>query len=219
MPDTSTIASLATAGGTLILAIATFSSTRSANRAARVSEQALNVGLRPLLFSARPQDATQKVGYGDDHWVALRGGLAVAQVADGNIYLAMPLRNVAAGIAVLHGWYLWPRRAGLEDAHPDVEDFRTQTRDLYVPSGDISFWQAALRDDSDELYSPVREAISSGAPLSVDLLYGDHEGGQRTITRFYMVPRPHAEDGDEDEPWLRLCSVSRHWNLDRADPR
>jgi hypothetical protein len=116
--DTSTIASLATAGGTLILAIATFSSTRSANRAARVSEQALNVGLRPLLFSARPQDATQKVGYGDDHWVALRGGLAVAQEADGNIYLAMPLRNVAAGIAVLHGWYLWPRRAGVRILTP-----------------------------------------------------------------------------------------------------
>jgi len=219
MADTSTIASLATAGGTLILAIATFSATRSANRAARISEQSLKVGLRPVLFSARPQDATQKVGYGDDHWVALHGGLAVAQEADGNIYLAMPLRNVASGIAVLHGWYLWPRRAGLEDPHPDVGDFRTQTRDLYVPAGDISFWQAALRDTADELYAPVREAISSGAPLSVDLLYGDHEGGQRTITRFYMVPRPRrGEDGD-DEPWLRLCSVSRHWNLDRADPR
>jgi hypothetical protein len=220
MADTSTIASLATAGGTLILAVATFSATRSANRAARVSEQALKVGLRPVLFNARPQDATQKVGYGDDHWVALRGGLAVAQEADGNVYLAMPLRNVASGIAVLHGWYLWPRRAGLEDPHPDVGEFRTQTRDLYVPAGDISFWQAALRDTADELYTPVREAISSGAPLSVDLLYGDHEGGQRTITRFYMIPRPrHAEDGEDDEPWLRLCSVSRHWNLDRADPR
>jgi hypothetical protein len=220
MADTSTIASLATAAGTLILAVATFSSTRSANRAARISEQALNVGLRPVLFSARPHDATQKVGYGDDHWVALRGGLAVAQEADGNLYLAMPLRNVASGIAVLHGWHLWPRRAGLDDPHPEIGDFRTQTRDLYVPAGDISFWQAALRDSDDELYAPVREAISSGAPLSVDLLYGDHEGGQRTITRFYMVPRPRqSEDGEEEEPWLRLCSVSRHWNLDRADPR
>jgi hypothetical protein len=176
MADTSTIASLATAGGTLILAVATFSATRSANRAARISEQALNVGLRPVLFNARPHDATQKVGYGDDHWVALRGGLAVAQEADGNLYLAMPLRNVASGIAVLHGWYLWPRRAGLEDPHPDIGEFRTQTRDLYVPAGDISFWQAALRDTADELYAPVREAISSGAPLSVDLLYGDHDG-------------------------------------------
>jgi hypothetical protein len=221
MADTSTIASLATAGGTLVLAVATFSATRSANRAARISEQSLKVGLRPVLFNARPQDPTQKVGYGDDHYVALRGGLAVAQEADGNIYLAMPLRNVASGIAVLHGWHLWPRRAGLDDPHPNIGDFRTQTRDLYVPAGDVSFWQAALRDSDDELYAPVREAIASGGPLSVDLLYGDHEGGQRTITRFYMIPRPRqAHDGDhDDEPWLRLCSVSRHWNLDRADPR
>ena len=218
MADTSTIASLATAGGTLVLAVATFSATRSANRAARISEQSLKVGLRPVLFNARPQDPTQKIGYGDDHWVALRGGLAVAQEADGNIYLAMPLRNVASGIAVLHGWHLWPRRTGLGDLHPDIADFRTQTRDLYVPAGDISFWQAALRDTEDELYAPVREAIATGGSLSVDLLYGDHEGGQRTITRFYMVPRPGSEDGEE-EPWLRLCSVSRHWNLDRADPR
>jgi hypothetical protein len=217
MADTGTIASLATAGGTLVLAVATFASTRSANRAARISEQSLKVGLRPVLFSARPQDPDQKVGYGDEHWVALRGGLAIAQEADGNVYLAMPLRNVASGIAVLHGWYLWPRRAGLEDPHPDVGDFRTQTRDLYVPAGDISFWQAALRDSDDELYEPVRQAIDTGAPLSVDLLYGDHEGGQRTITRFYLVPR-HG-DVEDDEPWLRLCSVSRHWNLDRADPR
>jgi hypothetical protein len=56
MADTSTIASLATAGGTLVLAVATFASTRSANRAARISEQSLKVGLRPVLFNARPQD-------------------------------------------------------------------------------------------------------------------------------------------------------------------
>ena len=65
MADAGTIASLATAGGTLILALATFASTRWANRAARVSEQALKVGLRPVLFNARPQDPAQKVGFAD----------------------------------------------------------------------------------------------------------------------------------------------------------
>jgi hypothetical protein len=218
MADVGTIASLATAGGTLILAVATFSSTRSANRAARISEQALRIGLRPVLFNARPQDPPQKVGYGDDHFVVLRDGLAVAQAAEGNIYLALPLRNVASGIAVLHGWHLWPRRAGLEDPHPQLDEFRTQTRDLYVPAGDISFWQAALRDPGEELFGQVHDAITTGAPLSVDLLYGDHEGGQRTITRFYMITRSSDGDGEE-ESWLRLCSVSRHWNIDRADPR
>ena len=215
MADTSTVASLATAGGTLILAVATFSSTRSANRAARVSEQALKVGLRPVLFNARPQDPAQKVGFVDDHWLVLRDGLAAVQESANNLYLAIPLRNVASGLAVLHGWYLWPQRM-TDTLPPPVEDFRRLGRDLYVPAGDISFWQAAVRDSTDPLYAPLREAIAAGTGLSIDLLYGDHEGGQRVITRFYVTPRTHAAD---DEPALWLCSTARHWNLDRADPR
>jgi hypothetical protein len=215
MADTSTIASLATAGGTLILAVATFASTRSANRAARVSEQALKVGLRPVLFNARPQDPPQKVGFVDDHWLVLRDGLAAVQESAENLYLAIPLRNVASGLAVLHGWYVWPQRI-TDDRRQPLEDFHRLTRDLYVPAGDISFWQAAVRDSSDPLYAPLRDAIRAGTGLSIDLLYGDHEGGQRVITRFYVTPRTHAAD---DEPGLWLCSTARHWNLDRADPR
>jgi hypothetical protein len=212
--DVGTIASLATAGGTLILAIATFSSTRSANRAARVSEQALKVGLRPVLFNARPQDPPQKVGFIDDHWLVLRDGLAAAQESAENLYMAIPLRNVASGIAVLHGWYVWTRRA-TADTPPAVDDFHRLNRDLYVPAGDVSFWQAAVRDSNDALYAPLMEAIQARSGISVDILYGDHEGGQRTITRFYLSPRSHTDE----EPWLWLCSTSRHWNLDRDDPR
>jgi hypothetical protein len=217
MADTSTIASLATAGGTLILALATFSSTRSANRAARVSEQALKVGLRPVLFNARPQDPPQKVGYADNHWLVLRDGLAAVQGSKENLYLAIPLRNVASGLAVLHGWYLWTERPGSGSPPPAIDDFRRLGRDLYVPAGDVSFWQAALRDSEDPLYGPLQETISAGTGLSVDVLYGDHEGGQRTITRFHLTPRAHARE--DDEPWLWTCATSRHWNLDRADPR
>jgi hypothetical protein len=216
MADTSTIASLATAGGTLILALATFASTRSANRAARVSEQALKIGLRPVLFNARPQDPPQKVGYVDGHFVRLRDGLAVVQEADGNIYMAIPLRNVASGLAVLDAWYLWPERPPGETHPLEIEQFRRLGRDLYVPSGDISFWQAALRDSDDPLYGPVRESIRSGRGMSLDLLYADHEGGQRVITRFFIAPRGNADD---EEPWMWMCTTSRHWNLDRADPR
>lgn len=215
MVNTGTIASLATAGGTLILAIATFSSTRSANRATRVSEQALKVGLRPVLFNARPQDPPQKVGFIDDHWLVLRDGLAALQISEDNLYMAVPLRNVASGLAVLHGWHLSPDRVNRDPPAP-TSDFRALTRDLYVPAGDISFWQAALRDPDDPLYGPLRDAIIEHTPLSVDILYGDHEGGQRAITRFSVTPRSHAVD---DEPWLWVCSTARHWNLDRADPR
>ena len=217
MADTSTIASLATAGGTLILALATFASTRSANRAARVSEQALKVGLRPVLFNARPQDPSQKVGYIDNHWLVLRDGLAAVQWTRENLYLAIPLRNVATGLAVLHGWYIWTEQAPVDAPPPPVEDFRRLARDLYVPAGDVSFWQAALRDREDPLYDRVRAAIDAGGRLTIDVLYGDHEGGQRTITRFSLTPRTHARE--DDEPWLWTCATARHWNLDRADPR
>ncbi len=216
MADTSTIASLATAGGTLVLALATFSATRSANRAARVSEQALKVGLRPVLFNARPQDPPQKVGYVDDHWLVLRDGLAAVQESGESLYFAIPLRNVASGLAVLHGWHLWTHRADANTPPPALEDFRRLARDLYVPAGDISFWQAALRDRDDPLYGPLRESIASRTAISIDILYGDHEGGQRAITRFYVTPRSPTAD---EESWLWVCSTSRHWNLDRADPR
>lgn len=216
MADTSTIASLATAGGTLVLAFATFSATRSANRSARVSEQALKAGLRPVLFNARPQDPPQKVGFIDDHWVVLRDGLAAVQDDDGKLYMAIPLRNVASGLAVLHGWYLWPQRPTADLGHAPIEEFRRLQRDLYVPAGDVSFWQAAIRDPSDPLHGQLAQAIGSNTSISVDILYGDHEGGQRTITRMFLQPRSHVE---EQERWLWLCSTSRHWNLDRADPR
>ncbi len=216
MADWSTIASLGTAAGTLVLALATFGSTRSANRAARASEEALLVGVRPVLFNARQDDPPQKVGFMDDHWLRLRDGLAAAQEEDGKLYLAMPLRNVAQGIAVLHGWYLHTQRAGSEVPPEPIEEFHRHNRDLYVPAGDVNFWQAAIRDPQDPLYRPLKAAIEQSAGISVDLLYGDHEGGQRTITRFFLAPREHAVD---EEPWLRLCAVVRHWNLDRADPR
>jgi hypothetical protein len=214
--DWSTIASLGTAGGTLILAIATFGSTRSANRAARASEEALMVGVRPVLFNARQDDPPQKVGFVDNHWLHLRDGLGAVQEEDGNVYLAMALRNVAHGIAVIHGWHLHSERAGSEIPPPPPEEFRRHNRDLYVPEGDVNFWQAALRDRDDPLYEPAKAAIARGTAISIDLLYGDHEGGQRTITRFFLSPREHVTD---DEPWLWLCAVVRHWNLDREEPR
>ena len=67
MTDWVTISSLATAGGTLVLAAATFASVRSANRSARIAEQALQVGLRPLLTPSKLEDPLIKVLWVDGH--------------------------------------------------------------------------------------------------------------------------------------------------------
>lgn len=215
----STLANVATALGTLVLAIATFSAIRSANRSAKVAERALQAGLRPILMPTRREDPVQKVNFGDNKWLSLPGAGAGAEIGvasgngkggtDGVVYLGFPLRNAGAGIAVLHGWIFYPDWRHAE-THPEPSEFRRQNRDLYVPPGDVGFWQAAFRDENDPQYQAARHAVETRQPWTVELLYGDHEGGQRVVTRFTALPR-------EDGGWV--ASSSRHWNIDRAEPR
>ena len=211
MADWVTISSLATAGGTLVLAAATFASVRSANRAARTAERALQVGLRPLLLPLRLEDPLIKVMWVDGHHSRLEGGRATIEVVDGVIYLAMSLRNVGSGMAVLHGWHPAARGLQADEPHAEPERFRAQARDLYVPPGDVGFWQAAFRDAAEPGYTEMCEAIQERRLVSVELLYGDHEGGQRMVSRFALTS---TGDGT-----VWLSSVGRHWNLDRPDPR
>jgi hypothetical protein len=193
-----------------VLAAATFASVRSANRAARTAERALQVGLRPLLIPSRLEDPLIKVMWMDHHYSRLEGGRAAVELTDGVIYLAMSLRNVGSGMAVLHGWHPVAGEVRADQAHADPARFRLQTRDLYVPPGDVGFWQGAFRDPAEPGYAEMSEAIQTHRQVTVELLYGDHEGGQRMVSRFALT----SGDGTT---WL--SSVGRHWNLDRPDPR
>jgi len=204
------VSSIVTAAATLVLAFATFASVRSANRAARVAESSLLAGLRPLLMPSRPDDPPQKVGFADDKWFLVPGSGGVAEAADSAVYLAIAVRNVGTGIAVLHGWYFNPEtQMGAAD-HPPVEEFRRLTRDLYIAPGEVGFWQGVFRDAADPLFAAARAAIEERRRIPIDVLYGDHELGQRSITRFGLMPR-------EDGRWI--ATVGRHWNVDRPDPR
>jgi hypothetical protein len=208
--DWTTISSLATAGGTLVLGIATFASVRSANRAARAAERSLLAGLRPLLVASRLQDPPEKISFADQHWLRVEGGHAVAEVASEAIYLAISLRNVGSGIGVLHGWQFYPRRLLGDADRPDPRRFRRLTRDMYVPAGDSGFWQGAFRDPTAPEFTQARDVVAARADFTIDVLYGDFEGGQRSITRFSVLPVG-------DEAWL--ATAGRHWNLDRPQPR
>jgi hypothetical protein len=210
MADWVTISSLATAGGTLVLAVATFSSVRSANRSARVAERSLMAGIRPVLMPSHLEDAPIKVGFIDNRWLRVPGGGGMAEVGPEAVYVAMSLRNVGNGIAVLHGWRFWAERQTVGEP-PPLEDFNRLTRDLYIPAGDVGFWQGVFRDPGSEPFRAAADAVAGRVPVTIDVLYGDHEGGQRAITRFGMTPRA------EGESWI--VSAARHWNVDRDDPR
>jgi hypothetical protein len=222
--DWVTISSLATAGGTLVLAVATFSSVRSANRSARVAEQSLLVGLRPVLIPSREDDPIERLRFGDGEFVQVPGHGGAAEVRNKAIYLALGLRNGGNGLAVVQGWQTRVRHppsnpgAGRVTVAPDADEFRQQQLDIFVPAGDSGFWQGAIRDPSMPGYDEICDAIATGGAVEVDLLYGDHEGGQRTIARFVLAPWPAEDDHPPIENAMRAIAI-RYWTVDGHDPR
>ena len=79
-----------------------------------------------------------------------------------------------------------------------------------MPAGDTGFWQGAIRDPEDPFRQGLDEAYDAGEVMAVDLAYGDHEGGQLTITRFILTR-------EQDGSWRP--AVVRHWVLEGEDPR
>ena len=215
MADAATISSLATAGGTLVLAVATFAAVRSSNQSARIAELALQEQRRPLLVQSRLDDPRQKIMFGDEHWVSVEGSHGMAEYVDGVVYLVMSLRNVGAGIGVCQGWCVRPGLQRAIGEHVPEEQFRAQMRDLYISGGDIGLWQGALRDANDPSHGVLADAVRRREPLAVELLYSDQVGAQRTISRFSLIP--FAREEDDQLNWM--VSGTRHWYLDRAGPR
>jgi hypothetical protein len=215
--DWATISSLTAAASTLVLAGVTFASVRSANRsartadrAARTAERSLLAGQRPLLMGSRLQDPPQKIEFRDGTRIAVAGGRAALKATPDVVYLAVSIRNVGTGLAVLHGWHLCTT-VQWERTHPELDAFTTQVMDIYVAPGDSGFWEGAYRDPDVGEFKEVAGAIEAGDPLSLCLLYGDFEGGQRVISQFTL------RRGEQDDAWL--ASVIRHFNVDRPDPR
>lgn len=224
MADWVTISSLATAGGTLVLAVATFSSVKSANRSARVAERSFMIGMRPVLIPSREDDLLERIRFGDGQIVQVPGHGGAAEVHNDIIFMALGLRNGGNGLAVIHGWRARVRHdpshpgAGRPNEAPDLDEFRQQQLDMYIPAGDSGSWQGAMRDPTVPGYDEVRESLDNGGSIQVDLLYGDHEGGQRTIARFVIAPWPTDDDRPAIDSPMRAIVV-RYWTVDGHDPR
>jgi hypothetical protein len=209
--DWTTISSLATAAGTLVLSVATFAAVRSSNRSARIAEVALQEQRRPILAPSRLEDPKQKIMFLEGNWVTAEGGRAAVEHIDGSVYLAISLRNVGTGIAVCQGWAARPGDSPghMPPTHAPLESFRLQSRDLYVAGGDIGMWQGALRDPDDRVRGELVDEIEQRGRITVELLYSDQVGRQRTISRFNLV--------NAGDTWL--ANLNRHWYLDWDGPR
>ena len=168
-----------------------------------------------MLTTPRRGDPPVEVQFADGRIFETGRGDALLRREDGVIYLAFQLRNGGAGVAHLMAYRLEPEPAQLVtgdprglarhrrgDPPPDPALFTEQQRDLYIAAGEFGHWQAALRDPTSELYTAMGEAIASLGRVTVDLLYGDIEDGQPTVTRFVLLP-------SERDKWR--CDVTHYW--------
>jgi hypothetical protein len=184
---------------------------------ARIAERALLASQRPVLAPSGPGDPDGQAQFADGQVFALPAGRPLVERAAGIIYLAVPLSNVGAGIAVLRAYHLQAESAdhvardpkGVArhrrgDTPPGIASFAPQQRDLIISTGRVGFWQAALRDPGTPLFAATAEALDTAGRITVDILYGDHEGGQPTITRLVLLP-------DDARVWR--CDATRYWNL------
>ena len=207
--DWTTVAALATALGTLVLAIATFASVRSSNRSIRLAEASMQIGIRPLLMPSRPEDTTQTILWGDEHRAQLEGAAAVVE-AEGTTSTwrcrcATPGRDRGdTGVAP---------RVARRRCRPSP----CRARGVPAPTARPLHRQRRHGVLAGSAPRPGRRRVRRGRAdrelprrFLVELLYTDHEGGQRTIGQFVVGPR-------EDGGWM--CSMVRHWYLDRPDPR
>jgi hypothetical protein len=182
------------------------------------------IGMRPVLVPSREDDPLERIRFGDGQIVQVPAHGGAAEVHDGNIFMALGLRNGGNGVAVIHGWRARVRHeiarpgAGRPNEAPDLDEFRSQQLDLYIPAGDSGYWQGALRDPALPGYDEVRESLRDGGAIQVDLLYGDHEGGQRAIARFVIAPWPTDDDRPPIDNPMRAIVV-RYWTVDGHDPR
>jgi hypothetical protein len=177
-------------------------------------------GLRPVLIPSREEDPVERIRFGDQQLVTVPGHGAAVVLTEDVIYLAVALRNGGSGLGVLHGWRVSQRPAVVprndsgrarEETIPDLEEFRRQQIDLYIPAGQSGYWMGALRDPSAPIFQELQRSTLDEQAVVLDLLYGDHEGGQRTIVRLVIADWPEVEG--------ERVTALRYWNVDREDPR
>jgi len=195
-----------TAVATAVLAVVTWWAVRGADRTARAAEQTLALQTRAFLVPARRGDPPQHIVFHGGHPLEpdVAGGMAVLQDTGESIYMGIALRNVGLGLALLYRWHLSRGLLTPETLPGDFSTFTGLARALHVPSGGTGFWQAQALEEQQRAI--VRDADATDRLLTIDLLYGNEEGGQGRITRFHLRPLADRPNSTGE----RSCEVARH---------
>jgi hypothetical protein len=221
------------AGGTIVLALATFvlaaitkQSTNSSLQEVAISRLALQTSTKPLLIeAARGVD----LHVGEEGFPVDRAAPEIsgsAYVSDdgeitGYVELRVPVENVGAGLALIEHTALLGLFDGIDLVHASTQSaVRPDQRVTFSFSGDTDPGDASVYGD-DRL---------TRYRFYVDVWYTDLSGGQRTRTRLMIegrkrslrATRVFAYDGDSTAPFIdskrEVLTIRPGRPLPDADP-
>ena len=190
MADSATIASYATAAGTLVLAVATFSAVRSSNRFSphrrRVTPHQHAPTAHPVAVSTTPSKGCCGIHH---HAAHINGRTPSSRKTAGSSIWRSDCETLVQVLPCSTGGTRCPIRRSKTCPTPQAEDFRRLTIDLYIPAGGSGYWEAAVREPDDPLRPGFMRALTERHPFMIDILYGDQQGRQRTISRYLSCPQ------------------------------
>ena len=214
MADWTTISALATAGGTLALAVATYSAGAVGATFRRASPRSTRqIGLRPVLMASRLQDPPEKVGWVDDHWAKVQGGRPCRgrrrehRSSPGRCATSAPASRCSRDGGPSAERRL--RRAVPADSSTSsrTPDSGRRARDLYIPAAMSASGRERCGTRDDDAYSTCCGPSSTRAAHDRRTCSTrDHEGGQQRDQ-----PLRHCLPG-QDSGW-HVSAIVRHWNL------
>lgn len=185
---------------TIALAVATVT-------VALLSARQIKHNLLPIMVPARPDGRKRVARFTLEKHVTIRNADTYAEFDGDGVCLAVCLRNIGSGVAVLKGFDASPNDSAEPASYdvPSLSRFASALHALYLGPGDAAYLAIFTSLDSSrtDAYEVVQETVPNGASLLLDLVYTDHSGGQLTISRLELE---WATDVDR-----YVAKVARYW--------
>jgi len=210
---------------TTLLAIVTFALVCATYLMAQTAKRQFGRQLLPILIPSRIRDPIRKVYFSNNTWQMLYGDQVLVDSVD-TLYVAIPLRNIGSGTAVVRGLSIpdvGPDDDALPRRRPSLKNLIAAKTDLLLGPGDISHLsidsEAQTADRQRHALQTQVERIDRDSGVYLDILHCDHVRRQHNITRIELaqVSEKSSSSGTTSGA-EHIARAVKHWPL-RRRPR
>jgi hypothetical protein len=175
-------ATIALAGTTMLVAV-------PAAWSALLSARQMKRNLLPIITPARPDGSKRVARFTPAKHVVLENADSFSQEDGERVYLAVCVRNIGSGVAVVRGVDANSTDEVKElapDGIPALRGLVRSERSLYLGPTEAAYLTMWATSSSSAGFDVVRRTVPAKGDLLLDLVYCDHAGRQLTVSRIEL---------------------------------